>query len=201
MGLPPQVKVDRCIFHHTLNTIPPHFMQHLQPWPDVPPSIKVWLPLSTSWCSKNSHNSRSTLVGIKKKQPTKKRQTAFGKCVRLSYHNKASQIGWLRTRKFSLSWFWRLEIQLRHQQGHAVSENYTGIFPSLLLTSGDFLAAFGFPCLLGTLVLCLDGCLSTTCVFSMFVYKIFPPWMSVSISKFPFFLIRTLVILCWSPLT
>ena len=123
MGLPPQVKVDRCIFHHTLNTIPPHFMQHLQPWPDVPPSIKVWLPLSTSWCSKNSHNSRSTLVGIKKKQPTKKRQTAFGKCVRLSYHNKASQIGWLRTRKFILSWFWRLEIQLRHQQGHAVSKD------------------------------------------------------------------------------
>ena len=122
MGLPPQVKVDRCSFHYTLNSIPPHSMQDLQPWPDVPPSIKVWLPLSRSWCSKNSHNSRSTLVGIK----NKKWQTAFGKCVSfrwLLYHNKASQIGCLRTRKFILSWFWRLEIQLRYQQGHAVSKD------------------------------------------------------------------------------
>ena len=66
-------------------------------------------------------------------------------------------------------------LKSRYQQGHAVSENCTGIFPSLLLTSGDFLAAFGFPCLFDTLGLCLDGCLFTTCVFSMFVYNIFPP--------------------------
>lgn len=30
---------------------------------------------------------------------------------------KHLQIGWLRTRKFILSWFWRLEIQLRHSAG------------------------------------------------------------------------------------
>ena len=124
MGLPPQAKVDRCIFHHTLNTIPLHSMQHFQPGPDVPPSTKVWQPLSRSWCSKNSHNSRSTLVGIKKKKTKTNNQPLVSVCFRwLPYHNKASQIGWLRTRKFILSWFRSLEIQLRHQQGHAVSKD------------------------------------------------------------------------------